>query len=162
MTVTTAQRIDGLVDAIIDRLDENKTALGATDVSEGDEDPRYIQANTLYVLPLVEGKDDMKTHPGETGEMQHQFPVSIIGYYKYLGRTAIPDGLRPVRKYGYDVIDLFAGGPQEAIEGAAGSGADTETVVGMVTDPSAESGYFRVADYVIHYFIVRLNLIAIL
>ncbi|MFA7122358.1 MAG: hypothetical protein WC277_12825 [Bacilli bacterium] len=172
---STKLKFDALIEGIMTRISGAKDTIDIETVREGDELPAYLETNSIYVIPLIEGRDQIKTHMGDDEVVVHEFPVQVVGYYRYTGRTAISDGLRPVRGYGFDVIDLFTPGVSGALatsvtEGAVepdefGDGGDpgtTTDVACFFTDPSLESGYMRITDYVIHYFIVTLNVKAAL
>jgi len=155
--VTLGDSVNALVDAIIDRLDGAKASLGISTVTEGDELPTYIEPGTLYVIPLIEGKDTMRIAQGDDTGVQHDFPVTLVGYYK---ATDIATGLRPTRSYGYAALDLFVGGSAEVLEGTL---EDDSTVLGYVKDTATlEVGYARITDYAVHWFIVKMQVTAIL
>lgn len=157
--MTTAATIDAIVSGIISRLTANITSLGGTaqtPVREGDEEPAAVDIfPSLYVVPLVGSGDHMTQHMNSSA-LFHEFPVSIIGYYKDYSVSA---GLRTVRGYGYCVIDLFAGPTNYKINGTVTVEGEPVTLGGaVVTDWSLEPMYFRVADYIVHVFVVRLTL----
>lgn len=173
MTVTSKEVIDAFVDGVMARISTAVTAgmfAGAT-VTEGDEMPGYFDPPAIFVIPLMEGKDQISTSlsMSEIPSGVHKFPITVVGYWKYTGSTGRSDGLRPVRGYGYDLIDLFTGGVAETLEVfvtqiVEGEGEEedetfTYQYIGHNYSPTLEVGYFMVSDYVIHYAIVRLNIV---
>jgi len=98
------------------------------------------------VIPFTEGKDQIKLYAD--GE-EHKYPVSIVAFYKYADITT---GLRPVRNYGMDCLDLFSR-TNATIRGSYGGA----TVGAEVEDMNLEIGYWRVADYTMHYFALQLT-----
>lgn len=155
-TPSTGQLIDAIVDAIVDRITEHKAALGITKVTERDGMPTYVENGECFVIPLVEGKDVMRTPIGG-GPLEHQFPVLIVGHYT---EQTVEAGLRSTRNRGYDTLDLFFGSPEKEV--VVGRVVQDDDVIGAVAaypyDPVLEVGYARVTDYILHWFIVKLNL----
>ena len=94
--------VNSIVDEVISRLNANKTALGGINtVTEKDEHPAVIEnPPEIFVVPVGAGEDKMYTIQGEDYNY-HEFPIEIIGAYRYYNQTAIADGLRPTRNYGY-------------------------------------------------------------
>ncbi len=159
---TTAQMIDAIIDTMIARIETNKTALGLSSVEERDEMPGYVEPGACFVIPLVEGRDVMRTPIGG-GPLEHEIPVTIVAHFQ---TETIAAGLRSTRDRGYGVVDLFFGSPAaETIAGTVieeGEGEDPDVVIGMPVahtyDPTLEAGYARITDYVLHWFIVKINL----
>lgn len=174
MTVALERRIDAVIDAIINRLDTYKADLGgALSVTEGDENPAYIDTlPSIYVIPLAEGKDQMITHG--SGECTHTFPVVVVGYYK---SASVAAALRTTRRYGYHAISLFLG-DNRLLEGSIdsdgsigadgpGDGETWQSLTGVytiqekwpayVSNPTLECGYWQVNDRFIHYWIATLT-----
>ncbi len=147
----TAARVNGLIDAIIARIEAGGGPLGILAVDERDEIPAYVDPGTCFVIPLVEGKDVMRTPIGG-GSLEHQFSVTIVAYYRY---DDIAAGLRPTRDAGYGVLDLFFGDhDRETIEAVVGE----EALQAYPYDPVLEVGYARITDYVLHWFIATIKL----
>ncbi len=149
--MATKDKINGLIDAIIARVQTAAPSLGLEAVVEGDEMPTYVAPGTCYIVPLVEGKDRIQTTSGEGTTRIHTIPVTFVAYYKH---WTIAEGLRSTRDRGYDLLDTFLGTPAaETIEASVAG----ETVLGYVTDPVFEVGYARVADYVLHWYILQIT-----
>lgn len=146
--MTSEAAINGVIDALLARLATNYAALGltaSTSIEERDEDPRYIETGTCYVIPFAEGKDTVRLLSG--GE-EHSFPITIIGFYKY---ADISTGLRPVRTYGLNCLDLFTGTNGNIVSSDGLHGAEA-------TDATIEVGYWRVSDYIMHFWSLQLSI----
>jgi len=159
---TTAQLMNAVIDAMIARIETNKTALGISSVEERDEMPGYVEPGACFVIPLVEGRDVMRTPIGG-GPLEHEIPVTIVAHYR---TETVAAGLRSTRDRGYGMIDLFHGShAAETVEGSVveeGEGEEPDVVLGTAlaytADPTLEVGYARVADYVLHWYIVKISL----
>jgi len=148
----TAAAVDALIDALVYRLQAAGPDLGISQVVEGDEMPTYVEPGICYVVPLVEGKDKIRTVSGEGSTRIHTIPVTFVTYFKH---WTIMDGLRSTRDHGYDLLDEFIGTPaDETVEATVGG----ETILAYVQDPVFEVGYARVADYVLHWYILQITL----
>ena len=146
--MSSANAINGVIDALLARVATNYAALGltaATSVEERDEDPKYINDKTCYVIPLAEGKDTIKMYSG--GE-EHSFPITITGFYKYADITT---GLRPVRTYGYNALDLFTGNTGNIVSSDGLHGAEA-------TDATLEVYYWRNSDFVMYAWSLQLSI----
>lgn len=146
--MSSADAINGVIDAILARITANFTTLGITAVTEKDEQPRYINPPEAYVIPFVEGRDTIRMLQG--GE-EHTYPVNIVGFYKY---DDIVTGLRPVRTYGLAALDLFtrANGTITSADGLHGAEANSAFF---------EVGYWRNGDYIMHYWTLQLQIVQI-
>lgn len=181
--ITTAMKIDGIVDAVMTRIRDAGDSLGIVQVVERDEMPAYVESGDCYVIPLVEGKDVMRTRIGGSGGLEHQFVLTVVAYFK---SNSIEAGIRSTRGAGYGVLDLFYGGHDaEMIEafvtvppvdeeeeeeeeeiGGDGDGDPGEPeqepvgeyVVAHTYDPVLEVGYARITDYVLHWFIATIRI----
>lgn len=151
MTHTTAEMFDALVDALIALLAANLEALGATAVIEGDELPSYVDPGTIYVVPLVEGEDEITFHGGrhEPPQGDHRFPITVAGFFYH---RDISSGLRPTRGYGFNCLDLL-GVQDMVLAGDLGDG----TVMGEVYDPRLSAGYMRIGDRVLHFWMLKIT-----
>lgn len=142
--------VNGIVDAVLSRLNSNKTELGGIQaVTEKDEHPAFIDnPPEIFVLPIGVGEDKMYSVMGEDHNY-HTFPIEIIGAYRYLDNTAVADGLRPTRNYGYICNSLFSGENSIITENA------------VVVGSTLKVYYWQVADYVAHSFRLTINIKAI-
>jgi hypothetical protein len=140
----SSERIDSIIDQMIQRLSDNKASLGLnvdSQVIEGDEFPTYLNPPVIYVIPLVEGEDNITFHMG-SDDASHEFPVSMAGYYKYFD---VNTGIRPVRGWGYAAMDLFRG-------------KNNMLDCGRAINPRLRVRYFRVTDYILHVWTVRYQI----
>lgn len=183
--ITTAMKIDGIVDAVMTRIRDAGDSLGIVQVVERDEMPAYVESGDCYIIPLVEGKDVMRTRIGGSGGgIEHQFVLTVVAYFK---ADSIDAGIRSTRGAGYGVLDLFYGGhdaemieafvtvppvdeeeEEEEEEEIGGDGDDDpgepeqepvgEYVVAHTYDPVLEVGYARITDYVLHWFIATIRI----
>jgi hypothetical protein len=143
--VSSEAAINGVIDAVLARIAANYTPLGITSVEERDEEPRYIEPSTAFVIPFAEGKDSIKMLQG--GE-EHTFPITIVGFYKY---PTIAAGLRPVRTYGLVALDLFTRENSTIISSDGLHGAEA-------TDATFEVFYWRNGDFVMHAWSLQLSI----
>lgn len=158
MSHSTAEHINGIVDAIINRLEAAEESLvpeGQTlTVIEGDEEPQYIKAlPSIYVIPLGEGGDTISMSQDYTEEgMVHNFSTTIIGFYRYKDITS---GIRPTRTFAYNALDLFVGENQVVTSYTS----DGTMMFGAATIDSTKVkiGYRRDKDFVVHAWILTLN-----
>lgn len=152
--MSSSDIINGVIDTIIGRITTNLVVLGLTSISERDEDPMYINPPEAYAVPFVEGRDTIKLY--SNGE-EHTYPLHIIGFYKYQDTatpaTAISAGLRPTRDYGLAALDLFT----RANATITGTSALGVPCGGEIVDATLEVGYWRVADYAMHYWGLNLQ-----
>lgn len=108
--MSTIGTIDGVANAIIEKIDENRAKLGNPQfVYEKVEDPAILAENHLlpaiHVVPFAEGVDSVHSVIGsEIGH--HEFAITIIGTYDTRG---VNEDLRMIREYGYACVDLFKG-----------------------------------------------------
>lgn len=144
--MSSDDKINAVIDVILARMTTNLSALGLVRVTEKDEDPGYLDPNEAYVIPFAEGKDQIKLYAD--GE-EHTYPVTIAAFYKY---ADIATGLRPVRNYAMDCLDLFAR-TNATLRGSYGGATVGAEIEGM----NLEVGYWRVGDYIMHYFALRLT-----
>jgi hypothetical protein len=150
--------IDAYVDAVIERIRDNEDLLvpkaaRPLTVLEGDEEPNRIDVfPQVRVIPLI-GDGDRIMYPqgADCLSAEHHFSTTIIGFYQY---RDIPSGLREVRKFGYNCLDLFTG-ENQVIQAVLESGY----VFGVATidDTKVKVGYRRSGDYLIHAFQITLN-----
>jgi len=145
--VSSADAINGIADTIIARITANFTPLGLTTITETDQEPQYIDPGTAYIIPFVEGKDTIKIFNG--GE-QHNYPINLVGFYKY---PDIPTGLRPVRSYGLTALDLFTR------KNATLTYTVNKTTYGSeVVGATLEVGYWRNGDFIMHVWTLQLQM----
>lgn len=153
--MTTSNTINGIVDEMLARITTNITSFGGTVntlIREGDEEPAAVDSfPSIYVTPLVGSGDTMTQHMNSSA-LFHEFPVTIIGFYK---DYSVSNSLRTTRNYGYAMVDLFAGPTNYKISRTVQS-----VLIGgaVVTGWTLEVMYWRVADYIVHNFVVRLTL----
>jgi hypothetical protein len=154
-TVPAWMLMDAYVDAVIARIQDNEDllvpkGLAPLTVLEGDEEPNRIDKfPQVRVIPLV-GEGDRITFP--QGDFQeHNFSTTLIGFYQY---RDIPSGLREVRKFGYNALQLFTGDNQY-VQATLENG----TVFGVATleNTQLRVGYRRSGDYILHAWQVTLN-----
>ena len=145
--MTTSATINSVIDAMISRITTNIASFGGTattPVQEGDEEPAAVDIfPSLYVVPLV-GSGDIMTQHMNSSALFHEFPLTVIGFYK---DYSVAGSLRTTRNYGYAMIDLFAGPVNYKINGTVGGA--------VVTSWTLEFMYWRVADYIVHNFVAR-------
>lgn len=150
MAGNTCNSINATVDSVIKLLTDNASTLGGlVGVYERDESPAIAFDNGVipvaYVIPLVEGKDNFDIQPGGIPVARHSFPINIVAYYVY---PTVEAGIRPTRGFGYTALDLFR---------------ETHSLpIGQVIGGGLEVGYFQVVDVVVHYFILTLNVKAMI
>jgi len=143
--VSSADAINGVIDALIARLNANLVTLGISKVTETDQEPRYLDPPEAYVIPFVEGKDAIGMYAG--GD-EHVYPINIVGFYKC---ETIQAGLRPTRTYGLNALDLFNGSNGTLLSSSGLYGAEANSA-------SLEVGYWRVGDYIMHYWTLQLSM----
>lgn len=147
----TKDLINGIVDAVISRIDTNKVALGIGGVEERAEDPAVVDkvrryGGYCYVIPLAEGRDRMDVMQGGTKDMYHNFAINVTSYLN-MTRTAkaeeaLVGSLRETRDHAYDLIDLF-------------NGNDNQIGLGYVYRFELEQGYYLIADQLITTYNVK-------
>lgn len=147
--MATYEMVDSVVDKMISRIQENITSLGgssSTPVIEGDEYPERVTVfPSIYIIPLIEGGDHLKTHMGGITNRFHEFTVTIIGLYK---ASSVTEALRTTRQYAYTCADLFSDKNQKVIGTKGGA---------IFIDPVVNVGYHRPGDKVIHTWSVKLT-----
>jgi len=129
------------------RITTNLVILGLDRISERDEDPRYITPPEAYAIPFVEGRDTIKLYAN--GE-EHTYPLHIVAFYK---GTDITSYIRSTRDYGLAALDLFT----QANATVRGTSVLGVVCGGEVVDASLEVGYWRIGDYVMHYWTLNLQ-----
>ena len=137
--------VNSIVDEVILRITNNVTELGGlTEVLEKDEDPAIIENPPVcFVIPVGDG--DMALQNVQGGGYNYvEFPINIVGIYKYYGNDAIAQGLRPVRNYGMICNALFSGDNTVI---TANSARISSTM---------KAGYWTSTDYVMHYFYLTI------
>lgn len=142
--MTSLSHIDGIVDAITERITTNKASLGDYEViEERDESPVYMDLlPACYVIPIADGKDTITNVQGMSEASTHSFPVIIAAYYL---NNDITTALRTTRGYAYTLVDLFRG-----------DGISVEN--GWVKGFTVEVGYYEAVDDIIHTFVVRMEI----
>lgn len=150
--MTAAELVDGIVDALIAKMNSNLTTLGLGGVEERSEDPAVMdKVRTLgsyaYVIPLAEGRDRMDVMQGSPGkEMYHNFSINVTAYYDQTSLTMSSGGLttplRLTRGYAYKLTDLF-------------NGDDNQLGLGYVFRFELEQGYYEIVDRIIHTYNVK-------
>lgn len=142
--MTSLSHIDGIVDAITDRITKNKESLGDYEViEERDESPVYMDLlPACYVIPIADGKDTIKNVQGMGDATSHSFQVVVAAYYL---QSDITTALSTVRGYAYTLVDLFRG-DNIAVD------------AGWVKEFTLEVGYYEAVDNIIHTFVVRMEI----
>jgi len=146
--MTSTAYINLVTDAIISRLNTNKTALGNfLSVKERDQEPSVLADHpdllpVVVVMPLANRADSISITTGGT-EIQHKFSLSISGYYLF---NDLDDDIRTMRGYAYTCFDLFRTATGRQISYA------------QCTGGSVNPGYFVLTDKPIYKWIVTLNL----
>jgi hypothetical protein len=143
--MSSADAINGIIDTLIARLNANSVLLGISKVTETDQEPRYLDPPEAYVIPFVEGKDTIGMYAG--GD-EHTYPINIVAFYKC---DDIQTGLRPTRTYGLNALDLFNGDNGTLITSSGLYGAEANSAL-------LEVGYWRVGDYIMHYWSLQLQM----
>ena len=147
--MATYEEINSIVDAIISRITTNITKLGGTSgtpVTEGDELPERITVfPSIFVVPLIGDGDRITTKMSNTPRF-HEFPVTIAGVYR---AVSVSESLRKTRQYGYEAVDLFTGPGNQKVVGTKGQA--------VCIDPVMTPGYYRVGNWFIHTWSVRMT-----
>jgi hypothetical protein len=147
-----------LTGAIISRLAANYASLGldsADQILISDEDPKYMDLPMIGVCPLAEGQDQIHFSNNVT-ENEHRFPVSLYGAYKSLDPVQYPT---ECLVYAGRVIDLFSNRVTPDGSAIAGTNASGHLVLGEVQSATLEIGVFRVTDYWIPFWVVKLTIL---
>jgi hypothetical protein len=148
--MTTSATVNNIITTMMARITSNITSFGGTattPVVEGDNEPAAVDIfPSIYIVPLINGGDHMTQHMNDSA-LWHEFPVTIVGFYK---DYTVTNSLRTTRNYGYAMVDLFSGPSNYKITGTVGGA--------VVVDWNMEPMYWRVADYIVHNFVVRLSL----
>lgn len=126
---------------------------GITGVYERAEDPQIAIKDNLvpciYIVPILEGEHHidmtMGALDGQPEYLVHNFTVSLVAYYKM---PDINTSLRTVRDYGYFALDIIK--------------QNQSIATGQIYSADLEFGYFDVVDYLIHYWIIKLDITAII
>jgi hypothetical protein len=151
---TTSVVINGIVDGISALMTASAAELGGiTGVYERAEDPQIAIKDNLvpcmYIVPILEGEHHMDMTMGAIGTMEehivHNFTISLVAYYKM---PDINTSLRTVRDYGYQALDIIK--------------ENQSIATGQIYSVDMEFGYFDVVDYLIHYWIMKLDITAII
>ena len=159
MTHITAEYLNGVVDVVLSRITSAEATLVPPGqnltVIEGDEEPQYIKAlPSVYVIPLGEGGDSITSpQQADEGGLTHNFSVTVCGFYRY---KDISSGMRATRTFGYNALDLFVGDNQLI---TAYSPTSSVFYGALTVDAKVKVGYRRDKDFVIHAWILTLNLI---
>ena len=150
--MATKDLINGIVDAVITRIDTNKLALGIGGVEERAEDPAVMDkvrenGSWCYVVPLAEGRDRMDVMQGSPDkEMYHNFSFNVTSYFDMTDTVKVTNSLisslRQTRDYGYDLIDLF-------------NGDDCQIGLGFVYRLELEQGYYEITDRLITTYNIK-------
>lgn len=150
--MSTAQMIDGVVDAIITRVNNNLVALNLGGIEERAEDPATLDkvrqyGSWAYIVPLAEGRDRMDIMQGSpSGEMYHNFSINIPAYFNMTSTVSSDGSLtnswRTTRDNGYNLIDLFTGN-------------NSQIGYGFVFRAELESGYYQIVDQLITTYNVK-------
>jgi hypothetical protein len=148
--MATYEMVDGVVDAMIARIQANITALGGTSdtpVIEGDELPERITVfPSIFVLPLISRGDQMTTKMGGVNHTFHEFSISIAGVYR---KDTVSEFMRTCRQYGYTCSDLFSGPVNYKVTGSKGGV--------VLLNPNMQPAYYRVVNNIIHTWMVELT-----
>jgi hypothetical protein len=150
--MATKQLFNGIVDAVVTRIDTNKVALGIGGVEERAEDPAVMDkvrqfGSYCYVIPLAEGRDRMDVMQGSPGkEMYHNFSFNVTSYFDSTSAIMTADSLvsslRLTRDYAFDLIDLF-------------NGDDSQIGLGFVYRFELEQGYYEIVDRIITTYNIK-------
>lgn len=143
---------DGLVDAIISRIEDNASSLGNPVVLEWSEDVSVVEnLPAIYVVPMV-GKAKAIQAQGSDDE-KVSIPVTIAGYYNPDDNddSDVRVSMRVIRDYGFDCGDLFRGDAAEVrfTDGTQYAGA-------ICTEKTVENAYWGIVDRVIHVFTITM------
>lgn len=116
---TTSDAFTAIINDLKGKITTNATALGfATTVvvSERDEDPAVVaelgQLPKAYVIPIVEGQDDIDFTMGGP-EFMHKFPITVYAYYLGSGAedtSGLDTDVVNLRTYAMNFIDIFRAG----------------------------------------------------
>lgn len=149
MATATHEKINGMVDAVLTKIDTNKVTLGLGGVEERAEDPAVMdKVRTLgsyaYVVPLAEGRDRMDVMQGSINkEMYHNFSINVTAYFDLTSMGQLPSALRLTRDRAYDMVDLF-------------NGDDNQIGEGFVYRLELEQGYYEIVDRIIHTYNIKM------
>ena len=151
--MSTADLIDGIVDAITTRINSNASALGVGGCEERAEDPAVMDkvrqyGGYIYVIPLAEGRDRMDNmQSSQDKEMYHNFSINVTGYYNSTSSALTSKGLitalRGTRRMAYNMIDLF-------------NGDDNQVGYGYIYRFELEQGYYEIVDKIITTYNVKM------
>ena len=145
MTIKTATQISTVIDALKTEIMTNAATLGGiTAVYEKDEHPGVALENNeipcAYVIPIVEGKGTADFTIGGAGStIRHEFPITIIAYYK---ADDVNSFIATNRNYLFNMIDII-----EAKRNMGGY---------MIYKAEYEVGYYEVSGDIVHFWIVKL------
>ena len=113
---STKTLFNGVVDAVITRINTNKVVLGVGGVEERAEDPAVMDkvrqyGGYCYVIPLAEGRDRMDVMQGGTKDMYHNFSFNVTSYFDstavILAADSLVTSLRATRNLAFDLIDNY-------------------------------------------------------
>lgn len=144
--MSSIETVNACVDAVINRLDDNRAKLGNPQhIYEKLEEPAILAEDhvlpVIHVLPLAERDDTMSLTLGDDESLHHDFGITLIGVYD---TTSIKDDLRLIREYGYTCADLFKG------DGAAvGPGHIYKITMGVRA--------MTIVDHVLQEFVITLQ-----
>jgi hypothetical protein len=133
-------------------IDENGNKVVPT-MLDRDEDPAILAQSpaglpAICVIPLGDKSADITYFMGGGTEVEHNFNVVIVGYYRATSNETrgedIYDDIATLRQRGFSCADLFTG------EGAYFN-------PGVVYHSRVELGYHETVDYVIYKFMVTLS-----
>lgn len=141
-----ANRMEAIFKSVVDKLGANLADIGSpATIGDRDEDPMVVandgQLPAVYAIPLIEGYDDISMTMGSQPVAYHDFPISVVGYYR--ADNTYPYN-KTVRRYAYNALELFS------------NHGDTFGNA-WVYHASIETGYFTAIDYIIHYFVLELH-----
>ena len=142
-----------MVDAAISTITASATALGGiTQVLERDEHPARMNINDFpyaCVIPVVEDGDTVDLLMGGP-ECRHDFSMTVVAYYLATSSTesGLQSDLRTYRNYGYDYLDLYSKANYMGN--------------GQISDAKMDFGYWEAVDRVVHFWVVKWKMTAII
>jgi hypothetical protein len=151
---TTSIVINNVVDQLSLLMTASAAELGGiTGVFERAEDPQIAIKDNLvpciYIVPMLEGEHHIDMTMGAIGSMEehviHNFTITLLAYYRM---PDINTSLRTVRDYGYTALDVIK--------------ANQSIATAQIYSVDMEFGYFDVVDYLIHFWIMKLDMTAII
>lgn len=145
---TYSNEINGVVDAIIDRLNDNSRLLLNPFVVERVAKPPVV-ANTVsylptwYVIPLIKG-DGIRILMDDEASL-HDISVDLEGYYWFEDNVADQDNIRFARDLLFNTAELFKG---------SGCKVGSGYISNIVVHPDV----FIIGDKVIHKLSINLRI----